>query len=109
MAGVLPDGAAARLRRFGAAQEEAGCGGAYETAHARLVLDAARAAAEHKRLRDAGEAPELAEESARAAIAQYENAALRLWQGLEKTLDGYSEAEEPMRKAAFSAWKKSRD
>lgn len=107
VAGVLPQGAPERLQRFLTALDEAEHRDSYEAAHARLVLDAARAAAGHKRLRAAGKVPELPEKSAKAAIAQYETAAVRLWEGLKKTLDGYSEAEGASHKTALTAWKKS--
>ncbi len=99
----------AKVKAFEAAGSAAGFAGTYEAAHARLALDFAAACAERVALKAAGKlAPVLPEPSQAAADALYFSTAVKLAEGLAKTLDGYASAAEAGKAKLRAIWASAR-
>ncbi|MBP8131041.1 MAG: hypothetical protein KA184_15790 [Candidatus Hydrogenedentes bacterium] len=94
----------ARLRRFHAAMEAAELGQSYEAAHARLALAYIWTISERRRLRQEGKITSLPEASQAAADQSFVDTAVRLHEGLVKTLDSYADGSDPHKSLVYRLW-----
>lgn len=99
----------ARLRRFHEAMRAAGLGSDYEAAHARLALRYWAAACERLVMVRDGKIARLEPASQYAADKSYFATTARLCEGLERTLAGYKDSNDPRRKRIYEAWAAARE
>ena len=82
-------------------------GEGYEAAHAKLVLDCARVAAERRELSKAGKLHVLPEATQAAAEKLYGDTVAKLCTGLEATLKSYQSGANPAKREVFKLWQAS--
>lgn len=76
----------------------------YEAAHAQLALDSIATIYERRRLQSEGKIAALPEASQAAADTSYVDTAVRLCDGLEKTLKSYETVEDPQKRRLLKLW-----
>ncbi|MCC6153576.1 MAG: hypothetical protein IT367_07440 [Candidatus Hydrogenedentes bacterium] len=98
---------AARIQQF-VNQDTAAPRATYEAAHARLAMHAIYAISGRKQLEAEGKLFALNEPTKSAADKLYIDTALKLCQGLEKTLNAYESSSDPAKKAIYAEWMKTK-
>jgi hypothetical protein len=98
------DARAATVRAFHARLVAAGFGESYEAAHARLILEAVRAAHERQSLSAAGKLPPLPEVSQAAADKSYVETATKLCDGLAALMKSYEKSPDERARKIFDLW-----
>ncbi len=99
---------AERVARFASSCESGALRATYEAAHARLAVNAINAIAERNRLDVEAKLPSLQEPTKSAADKLYVDTALKLCQGLEKTLNQYESSAEPSKVSIYQEWIKTK-
>jgi hypothetical protein len=97
-----------RAREFNHRLVEAGWGGTYEAAHARLMVDCAHAWSRRQAMREAGQLRLLPEASQAAADQLYVQTIIRLSDGLEAVVKPYGESADTRRRRIVDLWQASR-
>lgn len=92
------------LQSFHQRLVDAGWGAGYEAAHLRLIAASFTAAVDRMHLMAEGKLPPLPLESQKAADSSYVEAATRLCNGLEKTLQSYTTSEDPRKQEIHRLW-----
>jgi hypothetical protein len=98
------DARAAKVQAFHARLVAAGLGESYEAAHARLILEAVRAAHERQSLLAAGKLPPLPEVSRAAADKSYVDTANKLCDGLAALIKSYEKSADERARKIFDLW-----
>jgi hypothetical protein len=98
------DARAAKVQAFHARLVAAGFGESYEAAHARLVLEAVRAAHERQSMLAAGKLPPLPEVPQAAADKSYVEAASKLCDGLTALMKSYEKSSDERARKIFGVW-----
>jgi hypothetical protein len=93
-----------RLFHFHVAMEDARLTDTYESRHAVVAANAFGAARNRKKLLEAGQIERLPEPSAAAAEKLYDEAAQKLYRGLDTVLAGYKESPDPQKKRIYEMW-----
>ena len=96
-----------RVRRFHEAMAGAGLAGTHEAAHARLVVRCLATAHRRAELLATGKLDRLPGPSQAAADKLYLDTVARLYDGLEKALNDYAGANEPLRRRIHDLWRTS--
>lgn len=99
---------AARIRRFANPDTGPPPRATYEVAHARLATHAIYAISGRKQLDAEGKLSPLVEPTKSAADKLYIDTALKLCLGLEKTLNAYESSSDPIKKAIYEEWMKTK-
>lgn len=95
---------AAILEEFSRRMAEAGMGGRYEAAHARLVLACMAADSERQEMLRSGKIVPLPAASETAADLSYHDAAVRLADGLEKVIQSYRTSQDRKLRQIAMIW-----
>ena len=98
------DARADKIRAFHARLVAGGFGDSYEAAHARLILEAVRAAHERQSLLAAGKLPPLPEFSQAAADTSYVDTATKLCDGLAAMMNSYQRSSNERARKVFDLW-----
>jgi len=101
------DARLARVVEFHRRLVAARLGEGYEAAHAKLVLDCARAATERRELAQAGKLRVLPGTTQAAAEKLYGDTVAKLCAGLEATLKSYQSGANPAKREVFKLWQAS--
>ncbi len=96
-----------RVRRLYDALTRTGLADSYEAAHARLAIDYVATLQSRSRLLADGKIQPLPVASQLAADAVYVQTAVKLCDGLAKTLDSYAKSEDPHKKHVHQLWRQS--
>jgi hypothetical protein len=94
----------ARIGRFHQRLVAAGLADRYEASHARLAVEYLATTAQRLQLRSAGKLARLAEPSQSAADRSYVDTVVRLYEGLERTVEAYQDAEDPEQRRVYALW-----
>ncbi|MCC6797117.1 MAG: hypothetical protein IT366_18515 [Candidatus Hydrogenedentes bacterium] len=95
---------AERISRFASNCKGSALRNTYEASHAKLAVDAINAIAARARLGTEGKLAPLQEPTKTAAEKLYVDTAMKLCQGLEKTLNQYESSSEPGKAAIYREW-----
>jgi len=98
------DASAAKVRDFQARLVAAGFGESYEAAHARLILEATRAAHQRQSMSAAGKLPPLPEASQAAADKSYQETATQLYDGLAALMKSYEKSSDERARKIWNLW-----
>jgi hypothetical protein len=98
------DARLAQVRAFQVRLVAAGFGESYEAAHARLILEAVRAAHERQSLWAAGKLPPLPAASQAAADKSYMDTATKLYDGLAALMKSYEQSSEERARKIGDLW-----
>ncbi|MCP5520742.1 MAG: hypothetical protein H7A46_04270 [Verrucomicrobiales bacterium] len=99
----------ARVREFSRRMVAAGLGDTYEAAHARLILDCARAWDQRQAMQQDGQLKPLPETSQAAADQLYTQTLTRLSEGLEAWMTSHGDSADPKRRRIAEFWRASAD
>lgn len=94
----------ARVARLSEWLAKNGMAGSYEAGHAHLIDDAVNALRRRWLLRSEGKLPVLPAESQKAADNSYVETVTKLLDGFEKTIGGYKDSADPVRRRIYAAW-----
>ncbi len=104
-ASLTPPVPFSRIGRFYNALVREGFASSYETQHARLICEYLTAIRERAKMKSEGRITLLPEASQCAADRSYLEAAVRLVDGLQKTIVGYEGSQDARKKQVLAIWK----